>query len=198
MKQVRILVLSLVAVVATSFTVNNFRDGIHTIDISKSIVEWSGKKVTGEHFGTIKVKNGQLAITNGKLTGGSFSIDMASITSTDLTGEYLQKLNGHLKSDDFFGVETYPTSTLKITKAISKSTKGLYEVTGNLTIKNITKSITFSAQLTDDGNVLTVIADITIDRSEYDVRYGSGSFFDNLGDKTIYDDFYLQIKLVTK
>ncbi len=198
MKQVRILVLSLVAVVATSFTVNNFRDGIHTIDISKSIVEWSGKKVTGEHFGTIKVKNGQLAITNGKLTGGSFSIDMASITSTDLTGEYLQKLNGHLKSDDFFGVETYPTSTLKITKTISKSTKGLYEVTGNLTIKNITKSITFSAQLTDDGNVLTVIADITIDRSEYDVRYGSGSFFDNLGDKTIYDDFYLQIKLVTK
>lgn len=198
MKQVRILVLSLVAVVATSFTVNNFRDGIHTVDISRSTVNWNGKKVTGEHFGTINVKNGQLEITNGKLTGGSFSIDMASITSTDLTGEYLQKLNGHLKSDDFFGVETYPTSTLKITKAVSKSTKGLYEVTGNLTIKNITKSITFSAQLTDDGNVLTVIADITIDRSEYDVRYGSGSFFDNLGDKTIYDDFYLQIKLVTK
>ncbi len=197
MKQLRNITMIVLAITAMSFTIRNFRDGNYAVNIKKSSVIWHGKKVTGEHFGTINVQDGQLIITDGELTGGSFTIDMSSITSTDLTGEYLQKLNGHLKSADFFGVETYPTSTLKITKVISKGTNGLYEVTGNLTIKNITKSVTFDTQLTDDGNGLTAIADITIDRSTFDIRYGSGSFFDNLGDKTIYDDFNLKIKLVT-
>ena len=114
-----------------------------------------------------------------------------------LEGEYLQKLNGHLKSDDFFGVEKYPTASFKITKVEANGTNGKYKVTGDITIKETTKSISFDTQLVTEGDKVIAVSDITIDRSEFDVRYGSGSFFDNLGDKTIYDDFTLQVKLVT-
>jgi len=197
MKTTKAMLLSILALIAMSFTTNSISDGIHNIDKGNSQIIWTGKKVTGEHVGTVALKSGQLQIVDGKLTGGEFVIDMASITSTDLEGEYLQKLNGHLKSADFFGVKTYPTATLKITRVVSKGIEGAYKVSANLTIKETTKAIKFDTQLTSEGNKVVAVSDITIDRSEFDVRYGSGSFFDNLGDKTIYDDFYLQIKLVT-
>ena len=192
------LVLGAVAVVAMSFTTNNLIDGSYNVDVAESKVEWVGKKVTGQHNGTVAIKTGELNIQKGMLKGGEFVMDMTTITSTDLEGEYQGKLNGHLKSADFFGVDKYPTASFKITKVAAKGSAGRYDVTGNLTIKETTKSITFDAQLVQNGDAVVAVADIVIDRSEYDVRYGSGSFFDNLGDKTIYDDFTLSINLVTK
>lgn len=160
------------------------------VNTAKSVINWKGYKVTGSHYGTVKIKSGKLDMQDGKLSGGTIVVDMASITCQDLEGEWNQKLVGHLKSDDFFGVETYPTATFKIQRAVEAGA-GEYIVTGDLTIKNKTNPIKFTANLKDG----MATANVTIDRSKYDVRYGSGSFFDNLGDKTIYDDFELEIKL---
>jgi len=115
---------------------------------------------------------------------------MTSINVTDLEGESKQKLEGHLKSEDFFGVEKYPTAKLVITSAAKKS-EGVYGIVGNLTIKEDTHPVTFD--LTMNGDAAST--KLTIDRSKYNVRYGSGSFFDNLGDKTIYDNFDLEVDL---
>ena len=137
-------------------------------------------------------------IKDGMLKGGEFVIDMTTITSTDLEGEYQQKLNGHLKSADFFGVEKYPEAKFVIKNVKENGKNGRFTVTGDITIKETTKEINFDAQLVNSGEGIVAVADIVIDRSEFDVRYGSGSFFDNLGDKTIYDDFTLSVNLVTE
>ena len=192
------IALVVIAIFAMSFTTSVLVDGDYKVNSAASKVEWAGKKVTGEHAGTVALKSGAMNVKDGKLVSGEFVIDMTTITSTDLEGEYLQKLNGHLKSQDFFGVEKYPTASFKITEVKQNDAKGKYVVTGDMTIKETTKSITFDAQLVANGDALTAVADIIIDRSEFDVRYGSGSFFDNLGDKTIYDDFTLSINLVTE
>jgi polyisoprenoid-binding protein YceI len=168
------------------------------VDTEASQITWKGYKVTGSHEGTIDVENGELIFEEGMLTGGSFDINMNSITVTDLSGGMAQKLEGHLKSPDFFGVEKFPTATFNITKVVSRGTAGDYRITGDLKIKETTKTIRFNANVADQEGLYVATADVTIDRSDFDVRYGSGSFFDNLGDKTIYDEFELGIKLVTK
>ena len=170
----------------------------YNVDVNSSTIVWTGYKVTGKHTGTVKVKNGNLTWDAGKLTGGSFEIDMNSITDTDLEGEYAGKLVGHLKSDDFFGVAKYPTSKFVITKAIPQDTKGNYKIVGNLTIKEKTNEVKFLAVVSESNGTINASGKITVDRSEYDVRFGSGSFFDGLGDKTIYDEFDLQVSLVAK
>lgn len=109
----------------------------------------------------------------------------------------LLRLEGHLKSEDFFGVEKYPTSKFVITRAIPQDTKGNYKVIGNLTIKESTKEVKFFAHVSEKDGKVTATGKMTIDRSEYNVRYGSGSFFDDLGDKTIYDEFDMDITLVS-
>lgn len=161
-----------------------------TVDLEKSQVIWKGYKVTGQHEGTINLKSGVLMFDGTTLTGGKFVMDMTSINTTDLEGDYKTKLDGHLKSADFFGVEKHPTAKFEITKAV-KSGNG-YKVTGDLTIKEITNPITFDMNV--DGNNAT--ANLKIDRAKYNVRYGSGSFFDDLGDKTIYDEFDLMVNLI--
>ncbi len=170
------------------------------IDLEKSTVEWVGKKVTGKHNGTIKLKEASLEMNDaGMLTGGKFVIDMTTLANTDLAGKDMQpKLEGHLKSPDFFNVAEHPTSTLVITKVVHRGTEGSYKVIGDLTIKGITKPVKFNAQFGEDGGMKVATAEVVVDRSEYDVRYGSGSFFDNLGDKTIYDEFTLNVNLVMK
>lgn len=170
----------------------------YNVDVTASNIVWKGYKVTGEHTGTVKVKNGNLLFTDNQLSGGSFEIDMNSINCTDLEGEWAGKLVGHLKSDDFFGVVKYPTAKFVITRVIPQDSKGNYKVIGNLTLKETTKEIKFFANLTEKAGVATATGKITIDRSEYNVRYGSGSFFDGLGDKTIYDEFDLNVTLVAK
>lgn len=161
-----------------------------SVDVSKSTVTWKGYKVTGEHEGTINLESGVLMFDGKTLTGGKFTMDMTSINTTDLEGDYKGKLDGHLKSADFFGVDKHPTAKFEITKAVKKG--DVYTVTGDLTIKSITNPITFD--MTVKGNSAT--ASLKIDRAKYDVRYGSGSFFDNLGDKTIYDEFDLNVNLM--
>ncbi|MEM1322944.1 MAG: YceI family protein [Bacteroidota bacterium] len=168
------------------------------VDTNASQVIWKGYKVTGSHEGTVQLKNGSLDYDNGQLTGGSFEIDMTTINCTDLQGDYKGQLEGHLKSADFFGVENYPTAKFVITKVISRGKPGDYKITGNLTIKETTKEVKFQTTVNESGAAKTAKGKLTIDRSEFDVRYGSGSFFDNLGDKTIYDEFDLEFTLVTK
>ena len=161
------------------------------VNVEKSTVTWKGYKVTGSHHGTVDLKEGHLIFDGEKLTGGEFTVDMASLVSNDLEGEYKGKLEGHLKSDDFFGTDAHPNANLVFTK-VKSTGKNSYEVTGDLTIKGKTNPVTFD--LSVYGSKAT--ANVKIDRSKYDVRYGSGSFFDNLGDKTIYDEFDLVVDLV--
>jgi len=190
----KLLLLPILAILVMAAQVAN----TYNVDVNSSTIVWTGYKVTGKHTGTVKVKNGNLTWDAGKLTGGSFEIDMNSITDTDLEGEYAGKLVGHLKSDDFFGVAKFPTSKFVITKAIPQDTKGNYKIVGNLTIKEKTNEVKFLAVVSESNGTINASGKITVDRSEYDVRFGSGSFFDGLGDKTIYDEFDLQVSLVAK
>ena len=162
------------------------------VNTEKSNVEWLGKKIGGQHEGNIQIKSGSLELKGDKIAAGNFVVDMTSITNTDLKDEsYNQKLVGHLKSDDFFGVEAFPTANFVVTKS-SDFSNGTATLTGDLTIKGNTESISFD--VAKAGSAYTAI--IEIDRSKFDVRYGSNSFFDNLGDKAIEDNFTLNIKLV--
>ena len=179
-----------VVVLAFSLTTSVFA-GTQKVDTSKSSVKWLGKKVTGEHFGSISVKEGSLEVSKGKVTGGKVVIDMTSLVVEDVKDAGMNgKLVGHLKSDDFFGVATFPTSELVVTK-VDGST-----FSGNLTIKGITNPTVFTATSSTEGKTTTYKGTITIDRSKYNVKYGSKSFFDNLGDKVIYDEFTLDFSLV--
>ncbi|MCU4177018.1 YceI family protein [Carboxylicivirga sp. N1Y90] len=163
------------------------------VDTKVSTVHWLGKKIGGEHDGYIKLKSGQLVMKGDKIVSGSFIMDMNSITNTDIEdAEYSQKLVGHLKSDDFFGVASYPTAKFIITKS-TKFKNGKATVFGELTIKNKTESISFDVE----KSASAYVAKIDVDRAKFDVRYGSDSFFDNLGDKVIDDIFTLTLNLVT-
>lgn len=166
------------------------------VDLGASYVKWTGYKVTGKHFGKVMLKSGKLEFKNDMLVGGEFVMDMNSIKVEDLTGGTADKLAGHLKSEDFFGTEKYPTAKFVITKVISRGTPGAYKIIGNLTIKSTTKEIRFNADMKEEGGKTIAMAKITLDRAEYDIRFGSGSFFENLGDKTIYDEFDLDVNLV--
>ncbi len=163
-----------------------------TIDVNQSTIKWTGEKVTGSHTGTLQLTEGYLEMNNGAPVGGMFVVDMTSITVTDLEGKMKGKLEGHLKSDDFFGVASHATSTLKITNVTGAGDS--YQVTADLTIKGITEAINFDLIMNGDENKATTI--LTVDRTKFDVRYGSGSFFDNLGDRTISDDFKLEVVLI--
>ncbi len=160
------------------------------VNVETSTVSWKAYKVTGSHNGTVALKEGALIFDGETLTGGEFTVDMPSIIATDLEGDMKGKLEGHLKSDDFFGVKAHPTASLVFT-AVKASGKNSYEVTGDLTIKGITKPVTFDVSIY--GSKAT--ATLKVDRAAYDIKYGSGSFFDNLGDKTIYDEFDLVVDL---
>ncbi|EAR14196.1 MULTISPECIES: YceI family protein [Robiginitalea] len=183
------LTLAVVTTTATLAT-EPAADETKTVDAKASTVTWKAYKVTGSHTGTVALKSGSLIFDGDKLTGGEFQVDMTTLTATDLEGEYRDKLVGHLKSDDFFSTEKYNTSKLVFTQ-VKSTGKNSYEVTGNLTIKGITNPVTFD--LSVYGSKAT--ANVKVDRAAYDIRYGSGSFFDNLGDKTIYDEFDLVVDL---
>jgi polyisoprenoid-binding protein YceI len=187
MKTTRIFFIAIMV-----FAISSLQAQTYKADASKTQIKWTGEKVAGKHWGYIDLKSGELTMKDGKITGGTFLIDMNSIVNKDIEDDgYNKKLVGHLKSDDFFGVSTYPTAKLVITKATAFK-NGKADVRGDLTIKKNTESILFS--VTKSGDKYT--AKIVVDRSKFDVKYGSKSFFDNLGDKVIYDDFILDIDLV--
>jgi len=186
MKNLKSITLALVVFISTATASAQTKK----IDASKSSIEWLAKKVTGQHNGVVNFKDGALVFKGKKLVGGAFTVDMASITDTDLTGEYLGKLNGHLKSDEFFGTEKFPTSTL-VFKTIGAKAKDVYSVTADLTIKGTTKSVTFDITVNGDQATTT----FNVDRTKYDIRYGSKSFFESIGDKAINDEFELKVSL---
>lgn len=175
---------------AAFFGIQNLSAQETTINAAESSIHWLGKKVTGQHEGNISLVSGKLEMEGDVLTGGSFTVDMSSMTVTDIEGEYAEKLKGHLKSDDFFGVATHPEATLTFTSVEAKGSY-LYTVTGDFTIKGKTNPATFDLQI----SVGEATAKVIIDRSLYGIRYGSTSFFDNLGDKAIYNDFELDVTL---
>jgi len=161
-----------------------------SIDIKSSKIIWKGYKVAGSHEGTVNLQAGTLSFKKDRLVGGEFEIDMTSLTCTDLVGEYKEKLDGHLKSDDFFGVDSHPVAILKLNK-VKPTGKNSYTIQGDLTLKGITKTIDFTASIY--GKKAT--ANLKIDRTAFNIRYGSGNFFSDLKDNLIYDEFDLVIDL---
>lgn len=166
-----------------------------------SKLEWVGKKVTGQHNGTVDISSGELFIDNGKLTGGSFDINFGTIKVLDLQdSEMNAKLTGHLKSDDFFSAEKYPTGKFVLTSVtpLSNGTENNYTIGGNLTIKGITQPVSFPAAVKVNGDVVSAKADFKIDRTLWDVKFRSGKFYENLGDKLIDDQIELKLSISAK
>lgn len=198
MKSMILVGFAALALTATAFTGPKkpvAKAATYKVDAAKSSLTWVGKKVTGEHTGNINVKEGAFVVDANKVTGGQFTFDMNSMTCTDLADkDYNAKLMGHLKGDDFFSTVKHPTSTFKITKVTPKG-GDLYDITGNMTIKGITNAVNFPATVKMVGNQITAMGKATLDRTKYDIRYGSKSFFENIGDKAIYDDFTIDMKL---
>lgn len=167
----------------------------YKVDAEHSKLTWLAKKVTGEHTGTINVSTGSLNVDNNALKGGSFDLDTRTIAVTDLTDkESNAKLLGYLKGDDFFAVDKFDKAKFVITSVAAKGA-GLYDVKGKLTIKGITNEISFPANVKIEDTKLTATAKIIVDRTKYGIKFGSKSFFANIGDKAIYDDFELNILL---
>ena len=181
-----------IGVLFLGLTFQNFTSIKKTVvDVKTSSIQWKAEKVLGSHEGEISLKSGELIYEDENLVGGSFIIDMTSLICTDLSGEYKGKLEGHLKSEDFFSVETYATAGLVITN-VQKVNSKKHTITADLTIKGITKSITFESNAEENK----FEARIQIDRTQFNVKYGSGSFFEGLGDNMIYDEFELTVRLV--
>jgi polyisoprenoid-binding protein YceI len=200
MRKSFLIYMSLVLVLGITNQVlaNNDKNGSKKeVDITASKVEWKGKKLIGEHVGNVSLKSGQLSFEGSILKGGSFVLDMNSITNLDLTDAgYNKKLVNHLKSEDFFSVNNFPTANFEITKAEQKGGDN-YLITGNLTIKGITHPLSFPAKISNKDGIVTAIAEMKFDRSKYNVKYGSKSFFENIGDNIIYDDVEMKINLIT-
>lgn len=167
----------------------------YQVNKKMSSLEWVGEKVTGSHEGTIGIKEGYLSVEDGKVSSGELIIDMNSIVVTDLKNEkYNQKLTNHLNSDDFFGVTNHPTATMKVTNVEHKE-GDQYVLHGELTIKGHTEKIEIHATILSKGNNISIVGEAKIDRTEFSIKYGSNSFFDNLGDKAIDDEFLVKFKV---
>ena len=167
------------------------------VDIHKSTVKWKGSKITEGHEGFIQIQKGVLMIDHGTLVGGQISFNMKTITNSDIESEkYKAMLEGHLKSDDFFDVDKYPLSTISITKA-TKTEGNNYSIVADLSIKGITHSITFDAEVDIQKIAFFAKAKIKIDRTKWDIIYNSGNFFKDLGDKLILDKIEFDIYLLS-
>lgn len=163
----------------------------HSVDVEASSIVWKGFKPTGTHNGTINLESGVLQTVDGKITGGTFLIDMNSIKDADGSS----KLEGHLKSDAFFDVEKHPTATFEITGLETAEDKTM--LSGNLALKDAENNVTFPVNVTNKDGITTLTSEaFTIDRTKWNVQYGSKSIFDNLGDKFINDD--IELKVIVK
>lgn len=187
----------LCSLVLSFFTIISFSQEMVEVNTDASRLMWTGSKLTSSHQGEINLKSGALEIKDGKLVGGTFVIDMTSITCTDLKPqEGGDKLVKHLKAEDFFGVDKHPESQLRITKAVSVN-KDDYKIIADLTIKEITHSITFSATVRIDNDGFLAKSIIKFDRTKWDIKYKSSSFFD-VGDKMILDEIELKLFLLSE
>ena len=175
-------------------------DGKYILDFNKSSIIWSAKKVTGSgHTGTVRVSSGVIYVKGNAGITGKVKIDMNAMVITDISdaGTNANFLN-HLKAEDFFNTVVFPDAMFEVISVqVAKGNNGTtHNVSGNMTIKGITKALSFPAKITGGGNQVFVEGIVGVDRSQFDVRYGSTAFFDNLGDKAIDNIFNLNIKLV--
>ncbi len=176
----------------------------YNIDPSSSLINWVGKKPTGQHIGTLNITSGSLKTLEGTIQSGTFTIDMKTIAVTDLEGDDKASLEGHLKglgegegADHFFNVTKFPTASFDLTGISEENGKTIIQ--GNLTIKGIKKNISFPATTSVEADAVRISSDIfTINRTDWGVNYGSKSIFDNLGDKFINDDIELRVSLLAK
>lgn len=191
--KLKITSLALLLVVLVSSAFIGAKPDTYKVDVTKSSLTWVGKKFTGSHNGTIDLQSGNLLFSGKKLTGGNFVIDMNTIKDADKSAN----LEKHLKADDFFGVDKFATSTFTL-KKVTSGTGSTVNVTGDLTIKGVTNAITFPATIgwNPDGSVTATADKILVDRTKYGIKYRSKGMFPEVGDKMIYDDFELSIKLV--
>jgi polyisoprenoid-binding protein YceI len=179
--------------VPSNDTVRQASDATYSINPDQSIIVWTGREVTtSKHFGNIYFASGQFEVKSGLISSGEFVVDMTTIDNQDLPEERRPRLEAHLKSDDFFSVESHPTALLSILSSESMS-EGKWLVSGELTIKTFTHPVEFEMLNSNDGWK----ANLVFDRSKYEVKFRSGTFFENLGDKLIYDDIELAINLKT-
>lgn len=179
------------------------REGTHQIDVAKSKVEWTGRNLTGAHSGTIKLREGLIEIENGHPARGAFTLEMSTIENTDIEDAAMRKmLVRHLASDDFFDVPRFPTAEFRLSKITAlpdaKPGNPNTEVSGSLTLKGVTRELTFRSILapTPDG-LLAADAHFDIDRTQWQILYGSGKFYEKLGKHLVNDEISLAIKLVT-
>ena len=179
--------------VSSNDTVRQATDATYIINPDQSIIVWTGREVTtSKHFGNIYFASGQFEVKSGLISSGEFVVDMTTIDNQDLPEERRPRLEAHLKSDDFFSVESHPSALLSILSSESMS-EGKWLVSGELTIKTFTHPVEFEMLNSNDGWK----ANLVFDRSKYEVKFRSGTFFENLGDKLIYDDIELAINLKT-
>ena len=185
MQKIIVLALSLLTVGLNAQTKKN-------INTDNSKIHWKAYKVGGSHEGDLQLKSGHVKFDKkGRLVSGEFVADMNTMTCTDLSGEWADKLVAHLKNEDFFNTSVHETARFVITKVNRKSTPGHYVLKGHLKIKNLRKPAWVDAIVKDN----TATGTLRVDRTAYNIRYGSGKFFSNLGDRTIRDHFDLGIQL---
>ena len=170
---------------------------VYQADIERSVIGWKGaKKVGKKHTGFIKLQSGSLTITNGVLTSVEFVADMTSISNEDMAGsEYATKLEGHLKSADFFDAEGFPTASFKSIDVFVQE-EGQYKISGDLIIKGISNMVVVKADVGADESNLSAQANLVIDRAKWDVQYGSESFFDLVKDEIIANEIELDIRIL--
>ncbi len=165
-------------------------------DPAQSKIQWEGRKLAGSHQGTLQLKSGDVKLDNGKLVGGEFLIDMTTLQDNDLTDkEYNDKLINHLKSDDFFSVDKNPNASFKITK-VEALDNGSFTLTGDLTIKKITHSISFPVQTSNVAGKFEAKGKVEVDRTKWDIKFRSNKFFADVGDKVISDMFGIEMDIV--
>ncbi len=192
---------SLLATALVAFSASAHVDGTtrYKVDANASTITWYATEVTGKHIGTVGIQNGFLSSEDGTLVAANIIADMTQIRCTDLEGELADKLVSHLNSEDFFAIEEFNTSSfsLKAFKPLANNDEGMtHEVTGQFTIRDQTHPVTFMAKVIEASGKLTIDGNVELDRSKFNIRYGSGSFFDDLGDKLIHDNFTVGFSLV--
>ena len=165
-----------------------------TISKENGQITWKGKKFTGEHVGNVEITKGNLRFEMGELRGGTINVDMRSLNNSDITDkEYNAKLVDHLKSEDFFSTERFPTATFKIT-SVMPAKGATYDVKGNLTIKGITKPASLKVNRSEEKDSFKYQGDLVFDRTDYNIKFKSKKFFESIGDKVIYDEVSLNIE----
>jgi polyisoprenoid-binding protein YceI len=197
MKHTLPLGMAVIGMIALSaFTIGN---ETYKMDTKASLLEWTGKKLTGEHTGTILFSSGSVEVQKDVITGGKFEIDMTTIEDKDLSGDWKTKLENHLKSADFFDSGKFPKATFVITSVTPLVTPNeggfTHKVKGNLQIKDKTNEIAFDAAIKMKEGKVTCVGAAVVDRSKFDVKYASKTFFAEIGDKMVYDEFTVKFNI---